>query len=453
MNLTRNIALRGLICCLALPASQLRSYGQEEPPCQVRVVTSPERAAITFDGEHKGASPLYIRTAKPGAHILSATLQDYKNYRKTLKLAPGERTTVDIRLEPVLGLVLVHSDPSEADVQVGGVDRGQTPLLITDLPIGKYRLRFSKPGYISKEIELTIPSRVPQKLNAQLTSDFAALVLDSLPSGATVNLNGVERGKTPCSIDRVPTGDSTLEISSPGYHVYREKLKLSAGETQDLVATLKAIPSKMKVVSVPPGARIYVDNQFKGEAPVELTNLEPKSYRIRAEMTAYEMMLRTVTLVRGSDVVEEFRLQRNCGVFELTTQPAGVSVFIDAKKAGVTEAKPNQTDRVSELFVVDLLPVGTHEVTLTKKGFFVGELTIEVERDQTVAQHYALKRRFIPNYEIRTATEIYSGVFVEKDPKGNVKLELRPGIFKTVPRKEIRSGRPLREETPGTDGE
>lgn len=425
----------------------------QESFSQIRVVTEPERASITFDGEQKGTSPLNIHDIHPGKHMLTATLNNHKTHRQTVTVAGSERKTININLKPIVGLVLVHSVPSGSDVQIEGADRGQTPLLITDLAIGKYRMKLSKPGYLAKEIDVTISDRIPQKMDIELTSDFALLILDSVPTGASVTLNGAERDKTPCTINRVPTGDSSLEISAPGYYSYQENLKLSAGESQNIVATLKPIPAKLKIVSIPSGARIYLDNQFKGEAPVELTDMSPKSYRIRAEMTAYERMLRTVSLKRGSDIVEEFRLHRNCGTLEITTQPAGVDIFIDAKKLGSTVVKPNQTDRVSNPLVLDLLPVGKHQVTLTKKGYYVAEFVIDIERNQTVAKHYALKRRFIPNYEIRTESELYRGVYILTDPKGNVKLELKPGIYKTILRQDIRSGRPYREEQPETTEE
>lgn len=413
---------------------------------QLRIVTTPEGADVSFDGVDKGISPLHIRATTPGTHLIVVEMKNHVTHRETLDIAPGEKRTVDVDLDPITGLFLVHSEPTGVEVTVDGAARGKTPLLITDLPIGYYRVGFSKPGFIAKEINLSVTDRIPRKVDVSLTSDFAALVIDSTPEGATVTLNGANRGVTPLTIERIPTGDSELSVAAQGYHAYKESVKLSAGDRQHIVATLTPVPAKLRLVSIPAGARIYVNNQFRGEAPVELADLTPAAYRVRAEMPAYDPMLRTVTLKRGADSVEEFRLRRNCGIVEVTTEPAGVHVFIDGKKRGTSQAKPDETDKVSDILSIDLVSVGDHEMAFTKKGYYVSEETVTVERDQTVAKHIALKRRFIPNYEIRTATEIYTGVYIETNPQQGVKLELRPGIFKTIPRAEIRSGRPLRRD-------
>jgi hypothetical protein len=41
---------------------------------------------------------------------------------------------------------------------------------------------------------------------------------------------------------------------------------------------------------------------------------------------------------------------------------------------------------------------------------------------------------------------VYKGVLVEVDPEGNVRLELRPGIIKTIPAADVVTRRPIREE-------
>ena len=78
-------------------------------------------------------------------------------------------------------------------------------------------------------------------------------------------------------------------------------------------APLKAVPAGLTVHSIPEKARIYVNNQFHGEAPIVMTNLPPGEYRLRAEKRGYETDARNITLKPEDQLSEEFRLQRNSG--------------------------------------------------------------------------------------------------------------------------------------------
>lgn len=429
----------------ALIAAMLLSTARGEP-AQVHIITEPAGATITVDGEPRGEAPVTLTNLAPGKHLLVAEKRNHATVRRTIDLISGARSSEEIRLEPILGLILIQSTPTGADVEIAGAHRGNTPALITDLPLGRYRARLSKPGYIPREIELKVEGRSPKKFDVTLTSDSAALALDSEPPGADVTLNGVARGETPCTIERIPSGAAKLELSLAGFEPYSESLKLSAGENQTITAVLKPIPSNLEIVSIPAGARIYVDNQFRGKAPVKMEKLTPGTYRVRAELKAHDIMLRNVEIGRAQNTVEEFRLLRNAGGIAITTEPADVNILLDGKNIGFTMADTNRTDRVSEPFSANLIPCGVHVLTLTKPGYYETKKEVNIVRDEIYTKHYRLARRFIPNYEVKTETEVYRGILIEVDAQRNVKLETHPGIFKTIMNAEIKSARPLRKD-------
>ncbi len=427
---------------VSAPAPQ---YSVAEASAQLRIFSKPADAEISINGKTRGTAPLTLNL-KPGQYLLFAEKKGHSPIRQTINLTSEQLKTCELHLQPINGLLLIHSTPSDAEIEIDGASRGRTPAFINDLPLGKYRARFIKAGYLPKEIEISIDKRSPQKIDVSLTSDSATLTINSEPQGASVTINGISRGETPCTVDRIPSGNTTLEMDLDGFKHYNENLFLSAGESQLVSAPLKAIPSDLRIVSIPAGARIYVNNQFRGTAPVDLTNIASGTHRIRAEMAAHDIMLRNVEIGRAQNLVEEFRLQPNAGALEITTEPSGVTVLLSGKAIGTTVAKSNSTDRISESLSLKLIPSGEHTMILTKPGFFEKTLDITVVRNQTLTRHFSLKRRFIPNYEIKTATEVYRGILIEVDAQRNVKLETHPGIFKTIPRNEIRSFHSLRED-------
>jgi len=442
--LTKTFLAAALLLCW----SHSRVVAQDNVSgCQLRVETDPPEATVLCDGVSKGAAPVVVSNLRPGDHLVLATKQGYKEIRRSVSLVQGQPTLVKLTLERVYGLVLIHSEPTEADVQINGADRGKTPLLITDLPVGKHRARISRPGHLPKEIDLEITDRTPVKIKALLTSDSATCVLTSEPEGAKVTLNGISKGTTPCTIDQIPVGNVAVEVTLDGYAPFKQNLKLAAGQKEELKVVLKTIPCELSVESIPPEARIYVDNQFRGEAPLTISDLAPGKYRIRAELKGYEPDARDVELKQAQKLVEEFRLARDCGIFEISTEPAEVTVFVDGQQSGITKAKAPEEGTASEPLSIDLLSVGQHQVKLTRKGYFDSSFKIEIAKAKTTTRHETLKRNFIPDYEVRTTKgEIIQGVLVEVTPAGNVILETRPRIFQTIDFKDIRARRPLTKE-------
>lgn len=437
------LALWLIGCGVSFAASPAKSPSGGE----FHITTQPAGAALTVDGVKRGVAPVTLSGLPAGDHLVVAALAGHEDARKTVILiAENPRTEVDLRLEPIAGLVLIHTEPAGAEVKVDGADRGRTPLFLSDILLGKHRVQLALQGHQPKEIDLTIRDRTPQKIAVSMTSDSAKIILDSTPTGAAVTLNGIDKGKTPCALDRIPAGDSKLEVALQGFETYTQTLKLAAGQEEKLTALLKPVPATLMVVSIPDKARIYVNDQFRGAAPLTLKDVAPGSLRVRAELRGYEADARTIELKQAQQLTEEFRLTKNGGALEIVTEPAGVKVFIDGEEVGTTIAKVSEADTVSEPLQIDLLTAGPHEVQLTRKGYFNKALDIVIEKDKTEALHEILNRRFIPDYEVGTPSEIVRGVLIEKDPLGNIKMEVKPGVFKTIPAKDVRTCVPLKEK-------
>jgi len=435
-----------LTACLGWLSSS--APGQVEiSTSQLRVTTDPEMADVTLDGALQGQAPLTIADQAPGAHLLHIAKPGYRDILRSVDLAPGQRIALNLAMEPITGLVLVHSKPSGAEVEIDGAHRGTTPLLLTDLPVGRYRVHFALTGYLERDIAVVVEDRTPVYVLTDLTSDSATLELDSVPQGATVILNGIAKGSTPCTIERVPAGESELEVSLYGYHTFKRTLRLVAGQTETMTAALEGVPATLNIVSVPPGARIYLDDEFKGEAPLTLATLSPGAYRLRAEKKGYDTLTRPVTLARAQKRTEEMRLVSNAGSLEVVTHPPGVRVLVDGKERGVTRAKNGDDESlISAPLKIDLVDVGERKVQLVREGFFGKTVTVTVKRQETSPLQESLKRRFIPDTEIKTPQGVFKGVFLDEDVQGKVRLEIRPGVIRAIAAKEIISREPIKQK-------
>lgn len=422
------------------------SFAQDQSKTQLRIETTPPGATIKCDGVLCDPSPTVLENLPPGEHLIAAVLDGHKPAHATVRLVAGQRTGLTLVLEPITGLMLFHSQPEGADVKIEGALRGRTPLLVYDLPVGRYRANFSKDGFQSVDIDIIVRDRAPVKHSVTLKSDSASLSIRSTPPGAVVTVNGAAYGNTPCSVERVPAGDCVIELSLDGCEPYKQNVKLSAGQNEQINAVLKEIPGSMEIVSIPEKARIYVNNEFKGESPVMLKPLPPGNYRIRAELRGHAPMARDITLERAANRTAEFRLQRNCGMLEITTEPAGVQVFIDGENMGTTKNKIDGTDQISQPLTIDLIPIGAHRLQLSKSGFESKNAELTVEKDKTNILHEKLKKIFIVDHRVRTRAATYEGMYLGMEDDGSIRLEIKPGIAKTIPISDIISQGPIKDE-------
>jgi len=427
---------------------------KEQPPAGVRIETVPDGCRVFFNGKMYGESPATISGVTPGRYMVVAEKTGYRSARDTVRIAEGEMSNLRLELEPLTALAIIHTDPVGAEVTIDGIARGKTPLLLTDLPPGRYRVKLELQGFQPKEVELNAPDRTPVKLSVALSSDSATLTINSRPAGAEVLLNGISKGDTPITVDRIQAGNVSLELKADGCKPYKQVLTLSAGQQERITAVLEELPSTLEVNSIPDGARIYIDNEFRGTSPLKITDLKPGAYRVRAEMRGYSLTpSREVNLSRAEVVREEFRLNKNAGSMEVTTQPAGIKVFVDGEELGTTQAKDDASDAVSEPLTIDLLGIGTHKVQLTRAGYFSKDFEVEIEKNATVTVHHRLRRMFIKNYTVRTRDATYEGMLLGKTLTGGVKIEIRPGIVKTLSAGDILSEAPIRQDEVDTPAE
>lgn len=428
------LAATAAAVALASGCDQLEKM-QAGREAQLRIETVPTNASASVNGTPRGETPMTLTGLAPGRYSLLVRKDGHHDARQAVTLAAGDRRTVKLELTAMTGLVLVHSTPDGAEVTLDGAFRGKTPLMITDFPAGAHRLQVAKPGFFAKDVEVSVKDRAPQWVKVDLTSDAATLNVSSTPAGAAVLVNGANRGTTPCRIDALPSGEVQLELRLAGYASYRQPVKISAGQTFQVNATLSAQPGDLQIITVPEKAKVYVDNQLRGESPLVLTGLAPVAHRVRIELKGYEPDARDVTVKAGGKVTEEFRLTQNSGVLMLVTEPGGVRVLIDGEEQGLTRSAP--AGAVSTTFEVRFLGPGEHTLQLVRPGWIHQPRKFSVESGKAVTLHEKMTRLFIPDIEVRTFDDTITGVLLREYASGDLEVERQPGVIVRIQNADI----------------
>lgn len=426
---------------LILTAVAAVSAGAQEPVARLRVTTLPDKATVKCDGIVREESPTTLEGVKPGRHLILVEKPGYMPERRTIDLSAGQRASLEIPLERMTGLVLVRSVPEGADIDINGAHRGKAPLLLTDLPLGHYRAKASSAGYLERVVDFDIENRIPKLVTVSLASDSAFLSIRSQPAGASVSVNGLTKGVTPCTVDRLPVGNNEVVVSLAGYTVHRAVVKLQANDRQDLDIALKADPAALALISTPNGAKVFIDDVLRGQTPLTADGLEAGSHVVRVESPGFETATRTVELARGERKADEFRLVANVGTVEILTKPDGVTVVVDGVERGTSLVAGGES--VGRLSLE--LPVGDHRVSFRLKGYGSVEKRVSITRGETVTVREAMKRVFIPDTTVTlTNGAVLVGILGGKTPAGEIKLETQLGIFTTLKASEVESVEPIK---------
>ncbi len=143
----------------------------------LRIVTQPEGAAVTVDGESRGVSPVRVDRLSLGAHSVSASLTGYSVARQSVQLTrESPARTIGLTLAPatpVTGILRVSTVPAGATLILDDRRLGTTPVQL-DVTVGRHTLRVEQDGYapVSRDIEIA----------AGQPAVVVALTLQSAPS-------------------------------------------------------------------------------------------------------------------------------------------------------------------------------------------------------------------------------------------------------------------------------
>ena len=318
--------------------------------------------------------------------------------------------------------------------------KGQFPRFIGNLSVrDTHSVRLSKAGYQDQTISVKFNGREPLVREETMVLDSGSISISSEPAGAEVFVNGIPRGRTPVVVNDIPKGRAVVKFRLEGFHEEVRELSMRAGDMLNLPIEMRLLPGTLHLVSVPEGARFYLDDIPRGEGPLAITDLKPGEYRVRAEKDGFGVLEKMVTVEAGQSLREEFRLSNVMGRLEVRTEPPGATVVFDGRILGITKGESLRSD----VFPVENVREGEHVVIVRKEGYEETSRRVTVRNSKTSQTNIRLKRIFLPDIEIETVHGIVRGVLVEESAE-KVMVEVSLGITKAIMRTEIRGTKRLK---------
>ncbi len=157
-----------------------------------------------------------------------------------------------------------------------------------------------------------------------------------------------------------------------------EKDAPTRARVEEAIARIAPRVGVLKVETVPPGARLYLDRKdLGGNAPQRL-GLPPGKYRVIAELDGYEdVSSDLVDATVGRESVISLRLVRILGTIHVTGDTAGAEVRLDS------EGGPPGCVVPCDLSAVP----GTHTMYVSRAGFQSTQIVVAVTAKETVPVH------------------------------------------------------------------
>jgi len=168
--------------------------------------------------------------------------------------------------------------------------------------------------------------------------------VSSTPSGATVIVDEYQRLSTP-DIFIVPTDRyHTVQVQISGYQPYSQSVLVRSGQTATVSASLvknAPVAGGLTVSSIPSGADIYIDGNYRGETASTIGGLSPGTHTLSLRKAGYHDASSTISITPGSVSSRSITLQKYqpkpaVGSIEVISDPPGALIYLDGNFQGTT---------------------------------------------------------------------------------------------------------------------
>ncbi len=225
-----------------------------------------------------GKSPEEIKAAK-AAHEAETT-------SRLLVKSNHANATIETTRVPAAG------EPAPAPIN-GVVGQSLGPL-----PPGKYVLITRTEGWPEIRQDVTLVAGQTNEIAVNFKS--GSLRLDSVPSGATVKIDGAVLGRTPLVVPQLPLGERKVVLDYPGWPAL--PVKLTINENVETAETVRLPHGKLSVASFPAGATVLFGGRALGQTPLTIDRFQAGTKKLTLQSKDFPPLEITITLEDQGEV-------------------------------------------------------------------------------------------------------------------------------------------------------
>jgi hypothetical protein len=319
----RNAILGTAAAVIIIGASLLYSWNAREQGKRAAIVAAPDSTVLSVTTEPAGADVFLDRTligqspvtapVEVGNSALRVSLDGYREYEDSLRMEKDVPVSRNIELAEQTGSLKVESMPPGALIAVDGTETGlTTPEMFDSLSVNRiHTVRLSLPGFYATDldgIEISVDSTVT------VLHDFSRVVhpltVISTPPGASIVLDGIERGTSPVSIRAVEEGRHELVARLTGHYEATKTIEVPAGNNQ-IAVTLEPLPPGILIIKILPYAELWIDGELKERDALNFRiELKPGIHTIELRHPDFGTVNESVEIPSGESVTKTYNLEK-----------------------------------------------------------------------------------------------------------------------------------------------
>jgi len=249
--------------------------------------SNPTDAVVIINGQVKGKTPYKIDRIKSNSYNIQISKDLYHAHEENFIITDGSINQRNITLTPAFGKLTVKTTPVIAEVKIDGQSRGSTPFELDELPSGNYHVTLTKNLYQTIDQEIVIEDGQTLELNLKLEARSGLISIEGEPVGASIYANQEKIGQIPIKNYRIGEGMVEITASAQDYHSQTEFFDIQRDQNYNHVFNLEHHTGKLIVITEPPDAHVYLDNENRGKTPKIMDGVPIGSHTIQIKHPSF----------------------------------------------------------------------------------------------------------------------------------------------------------------------
>lgn len=235
---------------------------------ELNIESKPTNAEIYLDGKFFGKTPYQNKQMASGEYNMTFKMKLYGDVPKKIIVKDRQKTDETILLPARFGTLKIGSKPSDAEIYLGSELIGRTPYVNEQMPSGEYIITVKKKLFGDVTKKYIIRDGVATDELIELPANFGKVRINTLEQ-AEISIDGKLIGKGKKEVDLL-AGFHEFEAQLGKHNPAKESRNIRVGTETSINLSPEPRYGSLSVIVKPYEARnaeIYIDGEFKGNAP------------------------------------------------------------------------------------------------------------------------------------------------------------------------------------------
>ena len=276
----------------------------------------------------------------------------------------------------------INSTPPGATVRLdaqASAPIGVTPLRNRAVRSGAHTLFFELAGYVPGRLDINV-ARNGEAFTGSLQQAGSINVSADVP-GATITIDGQERGTSPSRIDGLAPGQHVVELRAPGLPPFSQTVTVQGAQVASVVGTLRPATGTVRVIvttssgPAPSNVSVQLDGSPLTGNPPSSDQVTVGSHVVQVSAEGFRPVTQTVNVTASQVQAVAVNLEAvvNGGTVRVITTTPNAEVYLDGERVQGSPA------------VAQNIAAGTHTIRATASGRATVTREITVTAGQVTA--------------------------------------------------------------------